>query len=78
MQQLQSAHYQEINNMKAITNDIARKTDIENMEFRAAQDIAQAAVDKTKAEIQQNVQQALQPLQEYTQKTQSMIDLQQQ
>ena len=78
MQKVQSKHDKEMNELKDLTNGLARKTDLENLQFNAAQDIANATVAKAKAEIQKDLQEQLLPLKDYTNKTQAIIDLQKQ
>ena len=72
---LNDAHAQELHNIKELTRDLVRKQDIDNLQFSAAQDIADATLKKNIAYINESLAEKLHPLQEATSQAKREMNL---
>ena len=75
MAELKAQHEKDYLPIQAAINDIARKSDLENLQFRGANEIADATYKKASAEINKQLQDTLHPMQEATAQSKREYDL---
>ena len=75
MAQMKEQHRQVIEPLTSSIKDLARKSDLDNLQFRAADEIANATVDKTKAEIKNQIQEEILPLKQATEQAKRELEL---
>ena len=75
MEEMKIQHQQDLEPLKSSINELACKSDLETLQFNAAEEIANATLNKTKAEMQKQLQDEILPLKQSTEKVKRELEL---